>query len=1006
MIDTNILPNNNSKKINLKKLNIKNLIYKFLIPIIAVFLLIGYFSIGYKGYIEYRYNQSDQPEHIRNTILKVPIISSDGAGYYSYLPHYLIDKEIAEGKKFGFSNPLVKEPILIKYNCGVAVMTLPYFITAHIISKLAGLPTDGYSKYYQILCGLAGLFYSLLGILIIKKILEKYFNKKIIIFAILTILFGTNLYHFSTFDSDYSHAFSFFLFSAILYLTPKFYENPKKYKYSILLGISAGMIPLIRTSNAIFLIIIPLYGIISLKDIKNRVLFILKNYKSVIIILVFMFIVFLPQMLIWYQATGKFFINSYAEEAFKEENPYWYMGFNFLSPKIFPILFSLRKGLFFWSPILIFSVLGVWFLRRKAKEYFIPAIIYLPIITYINASWWVWDFGGGFSHRAFTESLSIMTISLAAFFAVLTKKISKITISVLSFIFVIYSIFMMIFYWKGVIPLGGASLITFMDIFKISKEQITGIYNNLKFTNYAVIVPIILILITIGFCILLVFKKNKLIYFILIFFIFLDLMSVGRFQDGVTNASAIYKNKEISEKFSFLKKDTTAFRILPVYPALGGYIIGNNNNLFYELYSITGLTPLVLKDYFEITGLKESSEHINNLKMLLKNNNIISMLNVRYIIVPYPDKKIEFFNDITKILKIKDINIISKKSLEKAEAKNIEIKIYNDYKNYNNSLSHNNVKNDTDIDYDVSIDNIENVISFNSKQNNLKILSIPVNIKPQKNYLVEFEIKIASQIDNIINFDFFGNGYDNAEQEFILKPEMVKNNFTKIQKTLNSGNIPKNTNTNFRIFSTAIGNIEIKNLKIFEIQLKNYYKEIYSDKEVLVLENQRFLPRFYFPSKIISVDNTKQAKKILWDYIEENEIAVNKNNEFNVKNIALVESIDFSQNNFNNQNINYKVLRYNNNYVAIEIKNNEDAFMVFSDNYYPGWKAYINGKEVKIYKTNGILKGIYLNKGNNIVVFKYRPSYFKISLLISLVSFLAIIMTSSYLFFKNRKLKT
>ena len=70
-------------------------LHRYIILFLAVFLLAGYFSIASRGFIEYRYNQSDKPEHIRNTVIELPLTHSDGLGYYAYLPHYLMNDEIA-----------------------------------------------------------------------------------------------------------------------------------------------------------------------------------------------------------------------------------------------------------------------------------------------------------------------------------------------------------------------------------------------------------------------------------------------------------------------------------------------------------------------------------------------------------------------------------------------------------------------------------------------------------------------------------------------------------------------------------------------------------------------------------------------------------------------------------------------------------------------------------------------------------------------------------------------
>ena len=77
--------------------------------------------------------------------------------------------------------------------------------------------------------------------------------------------------------------------------------------------------------------------------------------------------------------------------------------------------------------------------------------------------------------------------------------------------------------------------------------------------------------------------------------------------------------------------------------------------------------------------------------------------------------------------------------------------------------------------------------------------------------------------------------------------------------------------------------------------------------------------------------------------------------------------------------------------------------MVFSDTYYPGWKAYIDDSETKIYKTNVMLKGIYIPKGRHRIVFKYVPIYFWPTFIISLTGFVILILSIIILFVKRRK---
>ena len=62
-----------------------------------------------------------------------------------------------------------------------------------------------------------------------------------------------------------------------------------------------------------------------------------------------------PQLAIYYQATGRVLVSSYGS-----------MGFTFLSPHIWGVLFSVQKGLFFWSPLLLAAIAG--FVGGRSEE--------------------------------------------------------------------------------------------------------------------------------------------------------------------------------------------------------------------------------------------------------------------------------------------------------------------------------------------------------------------------------------------------------------------------------------------------------------------------------------------------------------------------------------------------------------------------------------------------------------------------------------------------------------
>lgn len=80
------------------------------------------------------------------------------------------------------------------------------------------------------------------------------------------------------------------------------------------------------------------------------------------------------------------------------------------------------------------------------------------------------------------------------------------------------------------------------------------------------------------------------------------------------------------------------------------------------------------------------------------------------------------------------------------------------------------------------------------------------------------------------------------------------------------------------------------------------------------------------------------------------------------------------------------VTSFGNHRIQLEASVAEPSLMVLSEIYYPaGWKAFVDGVETKIYKTNYILRSIFLQPGEHKIEFVFQPASFKIGLWISLV---------------------
>jgi hypothetical protein len=85
-----------------------------------------------------------------------------------------------------------------------------------------------------------------------------------------------------------------------------------------------------------------------------------------------------------------------------------------------------------------------------------------------------------------------------------------------------------------------------------------------------------------------------------------------------------------------------------------------------------------------------------------------------------------------------------------------------------------------------------------------------------------------------------------------------------------------------------------------------------------------------------------------------------------------------------------EITEYGDNRVKLTVETESAGLLVLSDTYYPGWKAYVDGKRTPIYATDLAFRSVYLEPGEHEVKFVYSPRSFKMGVLISGLSLLAL----------------
>ena len=93
--------------------------------------------------------------------------------------------------------------------------------------------------------------------------------------------------------------------------------------------------------------------------------------------------------------------------------------------------------------------------------------------------------------------------------------------------------------------------------------------------------------------------------------------------------------------------------------------------------------------------------------------------------------------------------------------------------------------------------------------------------------------------------------------------------------------------------------------------------------------------------------------------------------------------------------------------LTYESKTNRKQFAVFSEIFYKdGWNAYVDGQLTPHYRVNYVLRGMIVPEGNHTITFKFEPKVIQKGGLISLISYIILILVSAgWLLYDEKKKK-
>ncbi|HEX2187037.1 MAG TPA: YfhO family protein [Chloroflexota bacterium] len=197
------------------------------------------------------------------------------------------------------------------------------------------------------------------------------------------------------------------------------------------------------------------------------------------------------------------------------------------------------------------------------------------------------------------------------------------------------------------------------------------------------------------------------------------------------------------------------------------------------------------------------------------------------------------------------------------------------------------------------------------------------------------------------------------------------------------------------IFGLALYNDATKDLDQLDTGRLEKYKRVYVDDEIILYENRDYLPRAYLvPSAVIERPGEDVLNRLtLGDFSPERMVILEE--QFDLSTLAPVAPPGQGTPIRANQPAGTEVtsgpgtvhiLRFEEDLVRLEARARQNAMLVLADMAYPGWKAYVDGREAKIYRANHLFRAVFIPSGQHTVEFVYRPRSLRLGLLITMLA--------------------
>jgi hypothetical protein len=363
-----------------------------------------------------------------------PWVRGDGVGYYALARAPLIEHSFDFTHDYENANPSFRDPRVDEhgqpkatfrtptghldnhFSVGPAMLWAPFLLVAHagvLLARALGSPVsaDGFSAPYRITMALATAFYGFLGLLLAFRLARQYVEERWALLATFAIWWASSLPVYMYFNPSWSHAHSAFAVALFLWYWHKTLTTRSRGEW-FLLALIAGLMLDVYYVNAMVLFVLVAEGIPHYLSAFRRDsaasaegLTLSNLFVSHLLFAFTLLVCLLPTFVTRYIIYGNAFESGYPP----------LRGWPWFSPALLRVLFSSNHGLLAWTPILLFSLLGLFLFWRRTPRPGGPFLsAFLAFYVFI-ACCPFWDGLSSYGSRYFVSLTPLFVLGLAVF---------------------------------------------------------------------------------------------------------------------------------------------------------------------------------------------------------------------------------------------------------------------------------------------------------------------------------------------------------------------------------------------------------------------------------------------------------------------------------------------------------------------------------------------------------------------------------------------------------------